>query len=93
MTKKDDFEDFLARVSGRRKLRELNERGGGFSPWPGVAMLGIFGWMIVVPMLLGIFLGRWMDETLHHGIFWTLAFMMLGLIVGACNVWRAMHER
>ncbi len=90
---KRDRNDFLGRVTGRRRLRELSERSGGFSVWLGVAMLGLFGWMIVVPTIAGVFLGRWIDRALNTGVSWTLTLMCLGLAAGAYNVWRAMHER
>jgi len=85
--------DWVSRISGKRKLRDLSERGGQFSVWLGVAMLGLFGWMIVLPTIAGIFLGRWLDKVFNQGISLTLTFMMLGLAIGGYNVWRAMHER
>ena len=34
--------------------------------------------MIVVPMLIGVFAGRWLDRPFHSGLFWTAPLLMLG---------------
>jgi ATP synthase protein I len=58
-----------------------------------LAQVGVLGWMIVVPALLGVFLGRWIDRTLGTGIFWTGPLMLLGLVAGCWTAWRWMHDR
>jgi ATP synthase protein I len=89
----DREDNFLSRITGKRKLRELRERQGEVSFWAGVAMLGLVGWMIVIPTMVGIFLGRWLDQTLRSGLFWTLTLMMIGLAAGCYNAWRGIQER
>ncbi len=36
-----------------------------------LAQIGVLGWIIVVPMLIGVFVGRWLDRTFGIGMFWT----------------------
>ena len=36
-----------------------------------LAQIGILGWILVIPTLAGLFVGRWMDARLSGGIFWT----------------------
>lgn len=55
------------------------------SVWP---VLGAVGWSFVVPMLLGIAFGRWLDRHLSGHHVWTLTFMGLGVAAGGMNVWR-----
>lgn len=56
-----------------------------------LGQIGVLGWMIVAPTLMGIFLGRWIDRGLDMGIFWTAALMLLGLVAGCWSAWRWMH--
>lgn len=56
-----------------------------------LAQVGGPGWAIVVPTLLGIFLGRWIDFRLGTGIFWTGPLLLLGLSIGCWSAWRWMH--
>lgn len=56
--------------------------------WSGLGMMGLIGWAVVVPTLLGAALGIWIDN--HHPgeRSWTLALLMLGLTLGCFNAWR-----
>jgi ATP synthase protein I len=56
--------------------------------WSGLGMMGLIGWAVVVPTLLGATLGIWIDN--HHPgeRSWTLALLMLGLTLGCFNAWR-----
>lgn len=56
--------------------------------WSGLGMMGLIGWAVVVPTLLGAALGIWIDH--HHPgpRSWTLALLMLGLTLGCFNAWR-----
>ena len=56
-----------------------------------LAQVGVLGWAIVVPTLLGVFLGRWIDLRLGTGIFWTGPALLVGLGVGCWSAWRWMH--
>ncbi len=80
-----------------RKLRA--RRNGAPGVWSGLGMMGLIGWSVVVPTMLGALLGIWLDAT-HPGTHsWTLALLMAGLVLGCLNAWRwvaaqdrAMHE-
>ena len=56
--------------------------------WSGLGMMGLIGWAVAVPTLLGAALGIWLDKH-HPGPHpWTLALLMLGLTLGCFNAWR-----
>ena len=67
-----------ARVAaGRdRKFREDRE--------PTIAtrlgQIGVLGWAIVAPILIGVVLGRWLDGAMKTGIFFTAPLIMLGAV-------------
>jgi ATP synthase protein I len=79
-------------VRKREQRRELWQREGERSLGQNLAMIGALGWTIVVPTLLGIFAGRWLDRTFHSGIFWTLGLLVAGLAAGCAFAWRRMHS-
>jgi ATP synthase protein I len=58
-----------------------------------LAQVGVLGWTIVLPTLIGMFAGRWLDRRFGTGIFWTGPLLMLGLAVGCWAAWRWMHRR
>ena len=57
----------------RRWLRE-----GDPSVARHLAQIGVLGWIIVVPMLVGVFVGRWLDRIFNSGLFFTAPLLMLG---------------
>lgn len=53
-----------------------------------LAMIGVIGWTVVTPALLGIFAGRWLDRRFGTGIFWTLGLLVGGVAVGCTLGWQ-----
>ena len=72
--------------AARRKLDAQRSPDQGV--WFGLGMIGLIGWSVVVPTLLGAALGTWLDKyhAGRHG--WTLALMIGGLSLGCLNAWR-----
>lgn len=78
-------------VRVRRDRRERGRREGERSLAQNLAMAGVLGWTIVLPALLAILLGRWLDRALGSGIVFTSALVFLGLGLGCALAWRRMH--
>lgn len=68
-----------------RKLRARSHAGRGV--WFGFGMMGLIGWSVVVPTLLGAGLGLWLDKHYPGGRSWTLALLVAGLVIGCANAW------
>jgi len=86
-------EDTLVRrveVHAERRRRWLRE--GEPSVLQRLAQIGVLGWTIVTPTLIGLFLGRWLDRTLGSGLFWTAPLMLVGLVLGCRAAWRWMQK-
>ena len=79
-------------VRTRRERLDRWNREGERSVGRNLAMIGALGWIIVVPTLLGVFSGRWLDRHFASGIFWTLGLLVLGLAVGCWMAWKRMHK-
>jgi ATP synthase protein I len=57
-----------------------------------LAQIGVLGWIIVVPILIGIFAGRWLDRTFGSGLFYTAPLLMLGAVLGCWSAWKWMKN-
>lgn len=57
--------------------------------------LGTLGFIFILPIIAGAYLGVWLDDKLqaHFSISWTINLIVLGIIVGAINVYLFMRER
>jgi len=77
---------FVAEV-GAKATRKLRARKSTQGVWFGLGMMGLVGWSVVVPTLLGAAFGLWLDK--HHPgkHAWTLALLIAGLAVGCLNAW------
>lgn len=52
-----------------------------------IAILGVIGWSVVLPTLVGVAAGVWIDGRWPGRFSWTLALMMTGLLLGCANAW------
>jgi ATP synthase protein I len=57
-----------------------------------LSQIGVLGWIIVTPMLIGVFSGRWIDGKLGTGLFWTAPLLMLGAALGCWSAWKWMKS-
>jgi len=89
MTAPGPNDDFVREV-GKQAQRRRENRGRGV--WRGIAQVGTVGWMVVLPAVGGAFLGRWIDARYGTGIMWTLALLVVGLVVGCAAAWRSMKR-
>lgn len=76
----------------RQERRERWRREGERSLGQNLAMIGALGWTIVMPTLIGIFSGRWLDRHFGTGVFWTLGLLVAGLALGCTFAWKRMHS-
>ncbi len=57
------------------------------------AYLGMLGLLLVVPVIAGAYLGRWLDGLVEgYSMRWTLSLIIMGVAVGAFNVYRFIKE-
>jgi ATP synthase protein I len=80
-------------VERRRERRARWQREGERSLAENLAMVGSLGWLIVVPALAGVLVGRWVDARLDTKVTFTAALLVMGLAAGCWLAWRRMHER
>ncbi len=57
------------------------------SPWIGLSMMGLVGWAVAVPSLLGVALGIYIDAHNPGKRSWTLMLLVLGILLGCYNAW------
>lgn len=85
--------DALASAARRAAVRSGQ---GGETPEPSLGVrlgqIGILGWTIVVPTLLGVALGRWLDRSFGTGVFFSAPLIMIGAAFGLWSAWKWMHR-
>ncbi len=93
MTDDRNRRDHLADAARRSTARD---RLGQETPEPSLSsrlgQIGILGWAIVTPILLGVVLGRLADEQFGTGVMLTAAAIFVGAAIGLHAAWKWMHK-
>jgi ATP synthase protein I len=77
----------FGREIGGKATRKLKARRSTQGVWFGLGMMGLVGWSVAVPTLLGATLGIWLDNRHPDTHSWTLTLLIIGLIIGCLNAW------
>jgi ATP synthase protein I len=89
-----DRGDRVAQAAQRAASRE---RTGRAIPEPSLGarlgQIGILGWTIVLPILLCLALGRWLDRIAGTRVFFAAPLLMIGAGIGLWSAWRWMHRQ
>lgn len=88
MSEETGSETEFSRQVGEKEARKLKAQGKVTrTVWSGLGMMGLVGWSVAVPTLLGSALGIWLDRHYPGGRSWTLALLVTGLCIGCLNAW------
>jgi ATP synthase protein I len=87
-----EHDGFVKAVRLRRERRRRRAREGEASAARYLGQIGLLGWTIVLPALIGLFFGRWLDRRFATGIFWTAPLMLAGLALGCWSAWKWMRR-
>jgi ATP synthase protein I len=86
--KPTESEPSLATVVGAKATRKLKaRRHRRRNVWFGLGMMGVVGWSITLPTLLGAAVGLWLDQHYPGKHPWALALLVAGLAIGCANAW------
>ena len=72
-------------LSEARKIKARQNKSKGV--WFGLGMMGMIGWSVAIPTLIGAAIGIWLDINYPGHISWTITLLFAGLVVGCANAW------
>jgi ATP synthase protein I len=87
----DEPDGLVDMVRRQRQRQQRWLREGEPSVARFIGQIGVLGWIIVMPTLIGLFVGRWLDHRFESGIFWSAPLLLIGVVVGCWSAWRWMH--
>ena len=90
MAKHDNLETEIERQARRmRKAEEERPTLVGQTVY-----IGTLGLLMVLPVIAGAYLGNWLDGLADgYSIRWTMSLILLGVFIGAMNVYLFIRER
>lgn len=85
---KDKIKDkkFLEDVdkSAKNLMKARREKS---SFWHYAYIIGVGGWLFVIPIVAGAYIGRYLDKKTEGGISWAITFIIIGIAIGIYNIW------
>ncbi len=86
--RKEDINPFGREVAEKEKRKLNAQQEEKRSTWFGLAAVGMVGWTVAVPTLLGAALGVWLDKKYPESFSWTLSLLFIGLVIGCGMAWQ-----
>lgn len=85
---------FLHQVARQQRRKVRARKAPPPNIWSGLGVIGLVGWSVVVPTLLGLALGLWLDRQFPRQFSWTLMLLLAGLGLGCLNAgWWVAREQ
>lgn len=80
-------EKFVSQIAAKQERKLKAQARVTRTVWSGLGMMGMVGWSVVVPTLLGAALGVWLDNHYPAMHSWMLTLLIVGLTIGCVNAW------
>lgn len=84
----DSARRLIREVDGRVARKMRARRTTRQSVWMGLRLFGMIGWSVVLPVLLGVACGVWIDGRWPSRVSWTVTLLFAGVMVGCYGAWR-----
>lgn len=82
----------MIRDVAAKQERMLRARREKKTSWSALAFLGVIGWSVVAPTLIGVAVGIWLDQRWPGRISWAVTLLFVGLVLGCLMAWRRIRE-
>jgi len=82
----------MIREVGTRQERIARGRARKNDVWGSIALVGMIGWSVTIPTLIGILAGLWIDRHWPSRLSWTLTLLLAGLVFGCVNAWQRIEK-
>ena len=83
----DKEDNFFGAEVARKEKRKLKAKQDKNGVWFGLGMMGMIGWSVAVPSLVGAAFGVYLDKRNPQSFSWTLSLLVVGIITGCIVAW------
>lgn len=78
---------FAEKIARKQQRRARGRRQKKHAAWFGLGVFGVVGWSVMIPFLICLAIGIYIDATWETDISWTLTLLVVGAALGALNAW------
>jgi len=88
MKQRKHIENLLKTIQKKEKQKLFTKKHKkNWIFWIGFSTFGLIGWSVIIPTMIGLAVGIWIDQKWPSPISWTLTLTMAGLIMGCLSAW------
>lgn len=77
----------ITKVGAKANRKLKAQQNTTFGIWRGLGAMGLVGWSVAVPTIIGAMAGIWIDKYYPGTHAWTLSLLVAGLSIGCMNAW------
>ncbi len=77
----------MIRDVGSRQERIARAKARKNDVMKSIALLGVVGWSVTLPTILGVVVGAWIDHHWPEPFSWALTLLIVGLAFGCTSAW------
>lgn len=88
----DEINELHESVKRKERHAHIAREEGERSVGQNLALIGSLGWLIITPTVAGVYIGRWLDGLMGGGIFWSGAFIIVGISFGSLMAWKRIKK-
>lgn len=85
-------EEMMQQVAKQSERMIRTRREGRPSFWRSVGIVGVIGWSVALPTLIGVAAGSWIDRRWPTRFSWTLTLLGVGLVLGCVMAWNRIKQ-
>jgi len=88
MKKKHSTVEFLDTIKKKQQRKlQAQKHSKNWIFQIGFSVFGLIGWSVILPMVIGLAVGIWIDRKWPFPFSWTLTLAMGGLFLGCLSAW------
>lgn len=77
----------MIRDVGSRQARIARAKARRNDVMKSIALVGVVGWSVTLPTILGVVVGAWIDHRWPERFSWALTLLIVGLAFGCTSAW------
>lgn len=82
-----DRQRFERSVTGKEARKVRARRDEDRSVFYFLGMIGLIGWTVALPAVIGVAIGWWLDRHYPADLSWTLTCLVIGAALGCASGW------
>ncbi len=87
MQKNERRKEFAQKIHRKERRKMIARKHKDRILWFGLETFGLIGWSVMVPTIISLVIGIWIDRAYPSPFSWTIMLLMAGIVLGCIMAW------